>query len=422
MLFLLQNIGLCDKLLNSVKAIYKTFISCVRTNDGLTDFFNCSIGLRQGCVLSPILFSLFINELANEMVNKCDRGIQMTPDLTDIFLLLFADDVVLFSDTRGGLQKQLNILYNYCQKWKLTVNLQKTKVVVFRHGGQLSQTEKLVYGKEKLNVISQYSYLGILFTSHLSLSQLTSYLAIKGKRALMEVLRTMFRFETFTYDVFFKVFDAQILPILLYGSEIWGFKHFECIERVQYLACKRFLNVSKYTPNVMALGECGRYPIYRNSIIRCIQYWIKLIQMPEWRYPRKAYNMLYSLDCAERYTWATSVKNILFSFGFGYVWISQDIGNKTSFLFAFKQRVSDIQVQDWISKINSSSRYDIYSKYKLTLEPECYLIDYSLHLYRKDIARIRVGGAGLLVDKGRHIGLNKSERICTLCNTNAIEN
>ena len=63
-----------------------------------------------------------------------------------LFLLLYADDIVIFSETDEGLQSGLDILYKYCQTWKLKVNINKTKVIVFRKGGLLPQniyTERL---------------------------------------------------------------------------------------------------------------------------------------------------------------------------------------------------------------------------------------------------------------------------------------
>ena len=66
---LCQN-GLSGKFLNALGAIYKSVVSCVRIGDRLTEFFDCPAGLRQGCILSPMLFSLFINEIASSVEQR----------------------------------------------------------------------------------------------------------------------------------------------------------------------------------------------------------------------------------------------------------------------------------------------------------------------------------------------------------------
>jgi hypothetical protein len=421
LLLVLRKSGLYGKLLTSIESMYKVFRSCVKTNEGLTDFFDCPMGVRQGCILSPMLFSLFINELDTVISSSCGRGIQMTPDLLELFLLLFADDVVLFSDSVWGLQNQLNILQEYCNNWKMSVNMSKTKIIVFRRGGRLSQFEKWTYGGKQLEVVSKYNYLGFTLTSNLSFNQTCVHLSIKAKRALYEVLKTMFQYGNFPYHVFFRIFDTQIMPILLHGAEVWGFQRFECIERIQYMACKRFLNISKHTPNVMVLGECGRNTLYYNTVIKCITFWVKLIHMPTYRYPRKAYDMLYVLDCAQRQTWATSIKNVLFNFGFGYAWIFQEIGNVEAFICEFKQRVKDVLTQEWLSSLHTSSRFDLYSLFKFTLTPEMYITDPSFVLYRRLLTKIRIGMANLAVEQGRYTGIARHLRFCIVCNTQQIE-
>ena len=59
--------------------------------------------------------------------------------------------------------------------------------------------------------------------------------------------------------------------------------------------------------------------------------------MPHYRYPLNCYKMLKDIDISGRWTWATEVKELLFRYGFGYVWIAQDVGDVDMFLRAFKQ-------------------------------------------------------------------------------------
>ena len=85
------------------------------------------------------MFSLLINELYTKLSENDIRGIQLFPDIVEIFLLMFADDIALISDTVIGLQMQLNCLHQFCITSKLVVNIDKTKVLVFKRGGQLAR-------------------------------------------------------------------------------------------------------------------------------------------------------------------------------------------------------------------------------------------------------------------------------------------
>ena len=109
----------------------------------------------------------------------------------------------------------------------------------------------------------------------------------RAKKALINVMSVSQSIGTFTPSIFFKLFDSQIQSIMLYGSEIWGFQRYECLEKLHLLACKRFLNVGQATPNCMVYGECGRYPVFKKSQSRCLKYWLKITNTHEQRIPKK---------------------------------------------------------------------------------------------------------------------------------------
>ena len=104
----MQKEGVQGKFFSSIKSMYDSLLSCVRANSEYSDFFDCPVGVRQGCVLSPKIFSLFINHLANYITETGRHGIQLLSGLVELFILLFADDVALLATTPYGLQKSLS--------------------------------------------------------------------------------------------------------------------------------------------------------------------------------------------------------------------------------------------------------------------------------------------------------------------------
>ena len=169
--------------------------------------------------------------------------------------MLFADDIVLLSATIIGLQNQITALYNAANRLRLQVNLSKTKVMVFRKGGYLSARERWFFGTERLEVVNTYRYLGLTFSTRLSFRVATDREHLTfAKLGTVEILKTPKRLNRFSPGLFFKLFDTQIVPSLLYGSELLGFKQHDAEEKVLIQACKLLLNVPSYTPNDMVLG------------------------------------------------------------------------------------------------------------------------------------------------------------------------
>jgi hypothetical protein len=290
----MQKEGIKGKFFASIQSMYNSLLSCIRVNNEYSDFFDCPVGVRQGCVLSPTLFSLFINQLANHVAEKGKHGVQLLPGLIELFILLFADDIALLATTPFGLQNQLKCLKECCDRLKLNVNKDKTKIMVFRKGGYLSKHEKWHYDGIELEVVNKYCYLGFMFTTTLSQKLGTDHLVAKGKRAVFHLCKSFQKCKEMTKETFFTIFDAKIQSMLLYSSEIWGLHRLDSIERAHLMACKRYLGVPTRTPNKMVYGELGRFPLFVTSYVRCIKYWFRLLQMEQIRLPSQAYRMLVS--------------------------------------------------------------------------------------------------------------------------------
>ena len=159
------------------------------------------------------------------------HGVQLLPGCPEIFSLLFADDVVLLSTTPVGLQCQIDSLHEESKRLGLRVNLGKTKAMVFRRGGFLSKGEKWSLGESEIEVVNQYKYLGFIFTTKLSISSSLENLSVKAKKKTVHLLKSMWHLRTTNASVFFRLYDAQVQPSLLYGSELWGLERRDPIKK-----------------------------------------------------------------------------------------------------------------------------------------------------------------------------------------------
>lgn len=412
--------GVKGRFLEALRAMYSSLISCVRVNDVYSDFFECPVGVRQGCVLSPTLFSMFINQLANHMNGAGRHGVQMLPGLLELFILLFADDVALLSLTPIGLQNQLNLLENYCSQLQLEVNIQKTKIMVFRKGGILSKHDVWYLNNEKVEVVNQYCYLGYIFSPTASPKIGTSQLVKKGKKALIALTNAFKKTREMTPDAYFKIFDGKILPILTYASEVWGLNRLDSVEKVHLQGCKSFLGVPIQTPNKMVYGDLGRYPLFINTCISTVRYWFKILKMHQDRLPYQAYRMLLLVDESGGQCWVSQLKNILSKTGFMYVWLFQGVGDESTFMILFKQRLVDMYIQEWSEAVRKSERHQQYMELKESFGRENYLLNIDRFHFRACLSKARFNMLPINGNINR-FGNNFTKKMCPFC-ANAIEN
>ena len=124
-------------------------------------------------ILSPFLFSLYLNDLEQFLSSSNVNGVSCINDEIEeklgiylkLFVLLYADDTILLSDTFADLQLQLNVFHDYCSFWKLKVNIEITKAVIFSRA-QLPQNQFFCYGDKQIEYVTEFNYLGVIFSKN----------------------------------------------------------------------------------------------------------------------------------------------------------------------------------------------------------------------------------------------------------------
>ena len=239
----------------------------------------------------------------------------------------------------------------------------------------------------------------------------------KAKRALVFIIQRLRQYENSSVKIFLKIFDAQIQPIMQYGSEIWGLYQAaaEC-EKIHLYALKKFLNVDMKTPNDLVYSELRRHPIMINSYINTIRYWLRLVKMANDRIPRKAYDILCKLDRKGKETWVTKVRLLLYQNGFGYVWEYQGVGQVKAFLKSLKERLIDINWQNVHDHITTSERFSSYSQLRGNANVLPIYISLDVKRQLKCImTKLRFGVSRINTHHYRYRNVSPETLVCPFC-------
>lgn len=190
----------------------------VKINDKLHGNVVSRTGVKQGCCMSPILSNIFQNDLHDIFDEKC---VPLKLGHKHINSLSWADDLVLMSSSPAGLQRCLDKLYDYCYKWGLSVNQDKTKCMVINDHSK-SSSHIFYYNQHILENVTSYTYLGFHMHRSNKMSYTVEDRVKKSKRMIYPIKQLAMVGSNRNIPVAISVFDKQVIPVLLYGAAIWS--------------------------------------------------------------------------------------------------------------------------------------------------------------------------------------------------------
>ena len=261
---LLSN-GISGKYFNILKSMYKNAKSRVKSHLG--KIFEKMKGVLQGGVLSPTLFKLFLNDISSYL----DKNKGVTVGDIIICYILFADDLILVSETSTGLQKLIDGLENYCEQWEVLVNLTKTKISIFNK--RYADPNAKVHFKFNNTEIIQtecYEYVGITFSTNKPTFK-ANYQCVRDKSLRATYLARKLLHNSIgnnaPISTQIKIFHTQIRPIFEYGCGIlYPCSKIKLLEAVQTEYLKRALDIKRQTSNIAVHGETGRFHLQLRQI------------------------------------------------------------------------------------------------------------------------------------------------------------
>ena len=380
-------------------------------------YFSPAAGVLQGESLSPLLFSMYLSDINTSLKNDPHVGINVFHFF--MTMILFADDMALVSESKFGLQRGLDNVHDYCVKWGLQVNVDKTKCLVFKNGGKINKNDKWTYNGNHIETVNYFKYLGFVFGSSGKFHRGIENLAQRGEKALFDMISSINDFKDMDFKMKIDLFNSLVKSVLCYSCELWGFNEAKRHETIHLRFLKNILCVRKNIPSSFVYSECHVYPLYITRTFRIINYWLKIMSLDEQNPVKIMYSIILNISYREKakpaFSWIENVKNTLFKYGFGYIWENQDyVKYDISFIHRFKTTVTDSFWQENNGNINELSNNRLYRN--LNLESIDYLNLLPNNFIRIAITKLRLGSHYFMIERGRWKKLELIDRLCIFCN------
>ena len=449
----LSKLGLQGRLLRALKSMYSQDSACVHhATEGLSSTFPCNIGVKQGCPLSPLLFGLFIDGLEDHLSQLIGDH---PPELAGVIvrLLLYADDLAMMSTTAAGLQQQLDALQRFCDARRLTVNVRKTKIVVFA-SRKPTQHQVFYYDGAVVEQVDSFRYLGVDLHRTGSWTVAFDSLVAAGRKAMFALRRRCADLGMSDAALSCQLFDTLVRPVLSYACELWVVNtNRQKLELLHRMFLKCVLGVRQTTATFAVLAEFGRYPLEVFWWQQAIKYYERLVATDEDRLLHSAYTVQTQLQARSvrvgierRFRqpsdpWLACLQVDLIAQGIDLVSTGVDPSADVPSTAIYAQRLQQSYLHQHISPQSLQQSTLLRSYLSMhsnlhTLAQDCtaapsqyvaqpYLSRVDDFRSRKGIARFRCSNHVLQIEVGRH---SKGERppvearLCTRCDLCTVEN
>jgi hypothetical protein len=256
---------------------------------------NC--GVPQGSILSPLLFDIFINDLAKE-VNELRDGVALGE--CRVSCLLYADDIALLSNSPAGLQRMLTACQAFARKARFNFNLRKSNIVVFTCSDAVPRPA-LHLNNHPLEHVPNYVYLGVEFGTYVYIQKGTRfelYLkriireATRRSREVLSIAREHDSQAGLPIHICLLYFQTHVRSRLEYACQVWGPlitpKQRKRLDAVQNEFLRHALRLPGKTPIPFLLGELDTMPLWLRHQEQALRYWGNICTMPRGRLPRQA--------------------------------------------------------------------------------------------------------------------------------------
>ena len=227
----LSSFGIVGNMYKSLLALYSNPVTRVvltsEKSSMKTDFFDCPLGVKQGDILSPTLFSIFVNSLTIDLANSdCGVKLDMPPsrgltgDCIAVNHLIYADDLVCIAENANDLQSLINIVNLWCKKFRIEANLTKTEIMHVRKPSVQQSKFQFRFGTKLIKYCKSYKYLGLAIDQHLNFEKMSDSMCEPASRALSAIMCKMIKNKGFPLNIFEMLYNCCVTSITDYDHMV----------------------------------------------------------------------------------------------------------------------------------------------------------------------------------------------------------
>ena len=410
--------GWSGRVIDTLQDLYTKTHSRLKVDGHLSEFIYDTIGVNQGGNASGLLFRKYMSDLSDYL--HSEFGV-IAGDII-IAHLLWADDLVLMSDTLAGIKKQLKGLQNFCSDNFMIINELKTKIMCFGCNDPID----IKFNGHRIEQVEKYKYVGCIINRIKNVksdvfSLNYDYLCDKARKAFFAAKSKLRNFGTIPCSILCKVFNCLVKPILIYASDVWGVsvKGRERIDKFYLWFLKNMLGVKQSTPTLMVYGETGQMP----PSVECISNVLKFVNRLEFINDNSLVKQVYKdqirLSSLGFHTWYSSASELVDKYQI------VPTSNLVKFKIESQKAVKTNFIENWsreILDITKNPKCRFYSKFKFQFNMEPYLDLVDNYVLKKSLARYRTSSHALKVESTRYKKrlLNHAnyevEKLCSHCN------
>ena len=409
----LRKYGITGNFYNVIKNMYFNDQTQIKVGEYLTETIYPNQGVKQGCILSPLLFNIYLADLAQRLEVAQQHGPKIGGKL--INNIIWADDLVILSETETGLNDMLKELDLFTEENSLMINIDKTKAMIFNKTGRLLR-RNFKYKNSIIETVREYKYLGFILVPSGSVVQGLNDLKSRGNRAIFQIKNKMGEYFRLKPKISIKLFNTLVKPILLYMADLWGClktpKNFP-IDTLQTKFLKQVLGVQIQTTNIGVFLETGELPLSIFSMKASIKNWTRIM-----RGKANRFTLIVAENAEkEKLLWFEKIKQELYTVGLGEIFMSVKVATNHPEQIYF-QRKWDIFHQEAFGKINeTNSKLRTYALLKKEIGFEKYLTEITSVQDRTALTKFRLSNHTLMIEKMRHKKPRPEvhERRCPFC-------